>query len=249
MCIKLIGHLLPGLTLRRSTVLTPEKIAKFRMDAILFQRVPNNVAPTQLKTLDLRECALPSFDVTMFDNLETLLMRKNDIRTRDDVRGLTDLKNLRVLDLRDNCFEKLDDFVDLVNLLESLVSIGMRGNKCTSAKDYRSKFLAQIPQLHESRFHLYVIDNEPIGIDEICSVWKTPKDMSACDKFFHVLILRKTPDIPLAQVKELDLSLCGLTNMDLSKFTGLEKLSLRGNSIDAHSLIGTSLRVFQAVCI
>jgi uncharacterized protein YjbI with pentapeptide repeats len=64
--------------------------------------------------------------------------------------------------------------------------------------------------------------------------------MTAREKFFHVLILRKTPDdVPFYEVKELDLSLCGLTNVDLSKFSGLEKLSLRGNSLDAANLLGT----------
>lgn len=227
-----------GLTLRKSTAPAPEQLSRFRMEAIIFQRIPTNVPASQLKTLDLHECALASFDVTKFTNLEMLLMRKNDVRTPSDIAGLMELSHLRVLDLRDNCFEKLEDFVSIVNSIASLVAIGLRGNKCTVAKDYRTKFIAQLPQLHESRFRLAMVDNMPITIDEICSVWKAPKGMTAREKFFHVLILRKTPDdVPFYEVKELDLSLCGLTNVDLSKFSGLEKLSLRGNSLDAANLL------------
>jgi len=227
-----------------------DHIARFRMEAITFQRIPFNVPAGQLKTLDLHECALDSYDLTKFTGLEVLLMRKNGIRTGSDITGLVQLPTLRVLDLRDNCFDKLEEFVSIANCIPSLVSIGIGGNKCTSAKNYRAKFLAQLPQLHESRCSLSIIDNDPITIEEICSAWKAPSSTSSREKFFHVLLLRKIPDhVPFSEVRELDLSQCGLESMDLSNFTSLEKLSLRDNSFDASNLMSTSPSSPLSLCI
>ncbi len=53
--------------------------------------------------------------------------------------------------------------------------------------------------------------------------------------FTLILVLKIRGDVPYDQLQELDLSKCNLTNIDLSKFPRLEKLSLKGNTLTANT--------------
>eukprot|EP01087_Luapelamoeba_hula_P021301 TRINITY_DN741_c0_g1_i1.p1 TRINITY_DN741_c0_g1~~TRINITY_DN741_c0_g1_i1.p1 ORF type:complete len:1692 (+),score=255.49 TRINITY_DN741_c0_g1_i1:147-5222(+) len=217
-----------------------EEHAEFKRDVINFLRVPQDMSAEALTLLDLHDCGLDQFDVKPYPSLDQLVMRSNHFKKLENIRGLQELRMLSVLDLRDNLFSKMDEIVVLVrqHLCNTLVSLGISGNKFSASKDYRTKFLKQIPELHERRFALNSIDDQIITVDEICSVWGgTSKSVKPETKFFHVLTLRKIPgDMSFETIRELDLSRCGLTLIELSRFPRLQKLSLKGNSLDGAAL-------------
>eukprot|EP01114_Cavostelium_apophysatum_P010445 TRINITY_DN2416_c0_g1_i11.p1 TRINITY_DN2416_c0_g1~~TRINITY_DN2416_c0_g1_i11.p1 ORF type:complete len:2801 (+),score=908.52 TRINITY_DN2416_c0_g1_i11:43-8445(+) len=215
----------------------PEQAELLRYKAVMYQRTPTeNYNPNQLTTLDLNDSGFQRVDVSEFKNLEILLLRKNKLVTSNET-GITSLKKLTVLDLRDNRIERLEEAVDLVRSLTNLKTLGFGGNKCTEGKNWRQKLLVQLPELHEKHQELKMIDESEITVEEIVQAWKSS---SASNKEesrnfrFQVLSLLKIPRSAFndpSGLEELDFSNSGLSHVDLSKYPNLLQLSLAKNQL------------------
>jgi Leucine-rich repeat (LRR) protein len=171
-----------------------EQAEIMRYKVIMFQRMPQGIAPNALTSLDLSHGGLRTIHVAQFPNLEVLLLKGNSIKSIDAISGWRDLtkvpytrslhpsihllthpfSQLKVLDLRRNVLTELSEIVTLIGQLKSLQSIGLRGNKFTEVKNWRAKLISMIPAFHEEHTELRIIDNEPITVLEIVKVTKSP---------------------------------------------------------------------------
>ncbi len=127
----LTHHIIKG---KKNQSVSEDRFKQFRAECIKFLRFPQGVALDCITTLDLHDCGLFTYDLKPFINLEVLLLNKNEIKTVEVLYGLYNIKSLQVLDLRDNLIDKIDDFYTIVNTLRSLITLGIRGNKCTNSK-------------------------------------------------------------------------------------------------------------------
>jgi len=219
------------------------KYENFKLELIKALRFPADLQLEDITVLDLFDCSLSTFDLSPYPKLESLLIRRNYVKTVDALTGLENLKHLKILDLRDNHLSRMEEVVSIVNDMPSLQGIGIAGNKMTNHKNYRRKFLKLLPILYEEWCNLKVLDDKIITIEEIVDVWKNKKEMSREKKFFHVLTLRKVPKgVKLDALEELDLSFCNLnTFRELRQFPALKKLSLQGNRMDSSELLGSGV--------
>eukprot|EP00027_Filamoeba_sp_ATCC50430_P016759 CAMPEP_0168569714 /NCGR_PEP_ID=MMETSP0413-20121227/16321_1 /TAXON_ID=136452 /ORGANISM="Filamoeba nolandi, Strain NC-AS-23-1" /LENGTH=833 /DNA_ID=CAMNT_0008602261 /DNA_START=610 /DNA_END=3111 /DNA_ORIENTATION=- len=204
-----------------------------RYNAVLYQRMPRDLDPTALTSLDLTDAGFEKIDVRKYPNLEILLLKNNKLATLEDT-GIHSLKKLRVLNLQNNSLVKMEQVVEVAKNLPNLATIGLSGNKFSENKNWRVKFLSLMPELHQSHHTLRMIDETEISVDELVEAWKTfSKDSSqeATKNFrFQVLLLTKIPpDVEASNIEELDFSNCGLGFVDMSPYTKLVKLSLKNN--------------------
>ncbi|PRP78118.1 class VII unconventional myosin [Planoprotostelium fungivorum] len=209
-----------------------------RYKAIMFQRMPPNLDPTAITTLDLSEAGFKKIDVSVYPNLEILLLKGNLLRKVEGT-GIHKLQKLSVLNLQNNRLKNLDKIATLVRALPKLQSIGLSGNPWPAsvfdtlvAPGWRKRLLVLLPELHKRRSHFKMIDDDPISVDELIEAWKVVKgkDEDVRHFRFHILMLTKIPLSEPSMVQELDFSSCGLNSMDLSKYSNLIKLSLANNN-------------------
>lgn len=96
-----------------------------------------------------------------------LRLRKNRLRSIAGI-GLEKMKQLRVLDLRENELEDVKEIAELVNKLRKLEFIGIAGNRCAGAlasntyKSCRLKLIGSVKQLRQIGCPLVYVDEDKI---------------------------------------------------------------------------------------
>lgn len=78
------------------------------------------------------------------EQIEWLDLSFNDLKTID--KSLLQFKNLKVLYLHGNCFEKLND-ADKLSSLKNLKSLTLHGNPFEVHDGYRQNILSRLPQI------------------------------------------------------------------------------------------------------
>eukprot|EP01028_Stygiella_incarcerata_P010326 TRINITY_DN528_c0_g1_i3.p1 TRINITY_DN528_c0_g1~~TRINITY_DN528_c0_g1_i3.p1 ORF type:complete len:1710 (+),score=447.49 TRINITY_DN528_c0_g1_i3:309-5438(+) len=223
-----------------------EECEKLRWQAILYQRCPKDVDPSSVTELDLSNSDLRTIDLSQFPNLEILSLRNNRLSSWAGM-GLSEMKKLKVLDLRDNDFRTAEEIGNLTTHLPALEVVGVSGNRF-SGKHYREDVISCIPMLQEITCPLHTIDESEITVDELVVAFNRMRkgqrrSKQEIEKFrFDAVIYRKKPaDTATSAITALDLSECGLSVVDFSEFVSLQKISLRANRLKAKNLAESKL--------
>ena len=214
-----------------------------RWKTLLYQRIPEETEASHIKVLDLTNGGLLNLDVTAFEGLETLLLKNNRLKSVNHIRGLTELKKLRTLDLRKNLLEDMKEIASLVTGIPTLAAISLKNNKVGDAKNYRQNLIDRLPQLHEVPTNFRVIDNIPITVAEIMKGYKISGKASPDRVRFEVIRLLQLEGQAADLATELDCSNADLTlkDIDFTEYPRLEKLGLRGNNIKDKYLLSSNL--------
>jgi Leucine-rich repeat (LRR) protein len=223
-----------------------EECEKLRWQAILYQRCAKDVDPSSVTELDLSNSDLRTVDLSQFPNVEILSLRNNRLSSWAGM-GLSEMKKLKVLDLRDNDFRTAEEIGNLTTHLPALEVVGAAGNRF-SGKHYREDVISSIPMLKEVTCPLHAIDESEITVDELVVAFKRMRkgqrrSKQDIEQFrFEAVIYRKKPDDTIAsEITALDLSECGLSVVDFSEFVSLKKISLRANRMKAKNLTDSKL--------
>ena len=95
------------------------------------------------------------------------------------------------------------------------------------------------------RTEFSTIDNKPITPFEIFNAYisvEKPRRSFNQDQFkFDLAIRRRTPNMDLTNLSELDFSDCGFEKIDLIQFPNLQKLSLANNSLKDTTLVSSNI--------
>ena len=129
--------------------------------------------PKKMTTLDLKNSGFEKIDLKQYESLTTLLIQGNKLRDFES-SGISGIKTLTLLDVRDNSLERMEDVVELVRALPKLESISISGNRFSdgSQKNWRQKFLSLYSELSYKRCSLKILDEESITLEEIVAAWK-----------------------------------------------------------------------------
>jgi Leucine-rich repeat (LRR) protein len=212
-----------------------EATERLRFEAVMYQRLPPDVPPERIESLDLTDSGMRTIDVTPYAALTCLLLNGNALTTLVGV-GLETPQRLKVLDLRNNQLTNLVEVAKLVSNLPRLATLGVAGNPWATRdkSGYRHALLQLMPQLAERECALKVIDEERIGADEIIAASKASK-LVTTDKHlvrFQVLMLTRVPSgYRPSDITELNLSKAQLDTVDLGACPLLVKLSLARNEL------------------
>ena len=212
-----------------------EATERLRFEAVMYQRLPPDVAPDKIESLDLTDAGMRAVDVAAYANLTCLLLNGNALTTLVGF-GLESLVRLKVLDLRNNQLSNLVEVAKLVSNLARLATLGVAGNPWATRdkSGYRHALLQLLPQLSERECALKVIDEERLGADEIIEASKASKLVTTDKQLlrFKVLMLTRVPSgYRPSDLTELNLSKAQLDSVDLSACPLLVKLSLARNEL------------------
>eukprot|EP00003_Mantamonas_plastica_P007853 TRINITY_DN1668_c0_g2_i1.p1 TRINITY_DN1668_c0_g2~~TRINITY_DN1668_c0_g2_i1.p1 ORF type:complete len:823 (-),score=280.36 TRINITY_DN1668_c0_g2_i1:625-2931(-) len=173
----------------------------------------------------------------------------NDIRS---INGIEFMKELRVLDLRDNKLNDIARAGELVNNLTSLRSVGFAGNKFSKKKnkDYRYKLLKSIVRTRDLDCTLVELDEEHITTDEVVGAWHLDGGSDFDVQIFrfqkgiqHVLL--DSPGTTIPELQELTLSNLELTVLMLSPLQQLKRLDLSGNRLTQQLLQSSGIETLS----
>lgn len=128
----------------------PSQAEMIRYKAVMYQRMPPNLDPTTLTSLNLNDAGFSQIDVSSFPNLEILLLRRNRLKNIDP--SIYRLIQLKALDLRENLLADLGEIVNLIRTLTKLNALGLQGNKWE--RNWRKKLLILLPELHQVKFFI-----------------------------------------------------------------------------------------------
>jgi Leucine-rich repeat (LRR) protein len=212
-----------------------EATERLRFEAVMYQRLPPDVPPERIESLDLTDSGMRTVDISPYTALTCLLLNGNALTTLVGI-GLEAPQRLKVLDLRNNQLSNLVEVAKLVSNLPRLATLGVAGNPWATRdkSGYRHALLQLMPQLAERECALKVIDEERIGADEIIAASKSSK-LVTTDKHlvrFQVLMLTRVPSgYRPSDITELNLSKAQLDTVDLSACPLLVKLSLARNEL------------------
>ncbi len=228
---------------------TAEEGDNLRYRAIALEHIPMDVPAEQVTRLDFNYTGLRAAGLGKFANLKVLLLRGNDIRSLQSLQGLEDMRQLEVLDLRDNLLGSLPEisrFLETKLLL--LEALGLSGNKLR--KDYRAQLLVELRHLHLRKSALSSIDDEEITPAELfvaAQTAGTTKMVKDLQQFrFDIAFIRRSPEVPnRAMVTELDLSSVGLELLNLDMFPNLKRLSLARNNLNGKTLAASQVATLK----
>lgn len=192
---------------------------------------------------------------TVFIKLVSLNLADNMLRSLSGI-GLDGLASLELLDVRNNALAcPLPELGALLQSLPALRAFAFRGNPCSKKlAAARLSLLSAIPRMRELHCPLQVIDSE-ISIDDRVKAMQ----LGGCSEVESeglrgaLALWRRAPrGVPPGEVKSLDLDCLLLKFIDLTAFTSLTALRLRGNELGVSSGLAevgigkmTSLRVLD----
>lgn len=169
-----------------------------------------------------------------FEGLEKLNLAGNKLRDVSDV-GLEKLPRLRLLDLRDNQLRtKPSALGRLFNGMPALEAVAVRGNPVTKRlQRARIEIIGSMPRMGEVECELRVIDSEVTVSERVEALRKAGKGKDEAEKLRANIALRlRTPrGAEPASVRTLNLDDMELYSIDLSAYTELRVLRLRGNML------------------
>ena len=153
---------------------TPEQLRYSVVLHFYFLKQPDPLIAHNLLTIfDLSYSELGFVDVGEFENLRELVLVGNRLESLEHT-NIEKLKFLEVLDLRYNQLPKLESIAAVTSQLPLLETLGILGNKCSSAsaslrdmRSFRVRFLALLPDALRVRGHpLNVLDSKEITVEE-----------------------------------------------------------------------------------
>ncbi|KAJ3424761.1 dynein assembly factor 1 axonemal [Anaeramoeba flamelloides] len=234
---------------------TDEQCNELRFQTTIHTRLSREALSNleSVKVLDLSDAELKQISITEFPNLRRLSLKNNFFKEARNIKGLSGLEELKVLDLRSNRIKNPKSFIKLINdNLPHLVSIGMASNPFTKVRRksrssnsdktklqaYRQDFLNKLTCLMDPSCVLQQLDSIEIKIEEMICIVKHNKTEQRLKKFnfeefrSKVTINRRLPKRKKkSSFTEINLQSCGLTTINLMKFINLVTLSLRENKL------------------
>ncbi|KAJ3452102.1 nischarin related [Anaeramoeba flamelloides] len=182
------------------------------------------------------------------DKLEVLDLRDNKLPDPDSIASL--LKKLPLLTsfgINNNVFnkeyiEELDtdnnSNSNNINSDNDHNNLYKKKHKKKINKNWRQNFLNKLDKLMDTKCLLRQLDSKDITLEELFLVLKdnlSDKEYKKLNKEqfkFEITINRRLPfNKRKSKFKNIDLSYCELTTIDISPYVNLVKLSLRGNLI------------------
>lgn len=173
---------------------------------------------------------------SVFEGLTSLNLSGNLLTT---LSGLGLPPTLIFLDVRDNALAcPLTELGAVLQSMTDLRAFSFRGNPCSKKlPSARLALIAAIPRMREIACALRVIDTEITVDDRVKGMLLAGCSEKEAEGLRGALALwRRAPrDVPAGSVVSLDLENMTLKHVDLSTYTGLTALKLRGNELGVTS--------------
>jgi Leucine-rich repeat (LRR) protein len=206
--------------------------------------IGNQYEPKDITVLRrLNDCGLTSAacDFRKFKNLEELNLSGNKLTNIRDLL-LFKLPKLRVLDVtRNQITTPIEELAADIDNLRALEVLAIRDNPIFGKNFFmsRMKLIGHMQRMRDVECTLEVIDFG-ISLDERVDGWKATggKDEDVeIMRYKAIMFLRAPRGTPTDQLTELDLSMGGLSHVDLSMFGQLKVLLLTENRIQSASAL------------
>lgn len=211
----------------------------------LIDRLPLNLPHEEVFSINLNNAKLSAMtNLTQFRNIETLLLRQNEIKS---IRPVKDLKTLKLLDVRENKIQSMEDLLEVVNELPLLEVVAASGNPFNTGKNfrkYRASFINGVPRLRQIENFLLYLDDVELSASEIATTIfptpKTPQEQANIDRWIWATCVWRTRQrfslSSTANITEVDLSFQTLKSLHLPApqevaLSMVKKLSLQGNRL------------------
>ena len=182
----------------------------------------------------LTNCGLsthPMLEFSRFIILENIDLSRNKL-TKITPLNLTKLPLLKYVDLSFNEInETAEEVGNVIDNIKSLRMISLRGNPVVNTQDKRTNLLKTIKRLANQYDSLRVIDCEisPVDIYET-RTWENVRGAQKPRLLFLLSLKIRLPfEAKQNLVTQLDLSNCGLSYCDVTRFSNLRRLVLSNN--------------------
>lgn len=220
-----------------------EKISSFYPDDVEIGIQYNPFEVKELLELSHLSLSDSTVDFSVFRNLEKLNLANNNIKNLMGI-GIEDLTSLKWLDIRNNKIaNSASEIGGLIDKLEKLEVLVLRGNPCQRNKKDRIKILKSITRVKNLECGFRVLDTE-ITVAERIEAWSArgeiDKESKEQLKFMAAIRIRSPADMRPETVLGLDLSKLQLTMVDLSAYVNLKKLNLSQNKLKSLQKSGIS---------
>ncbi|KAL0212604.1 hypothetical protein RCL1_006230 [Eukaryota sp. TZLM3-RCL] len=192
----------------------------------------------QIQSINFSGMNLSFIDLQAFSGVKSVVLANNKINSLLS-SNINNCINLEILDLRANQFSTLRSLLPPLNSLVNLRYLGLAENPVTRTKGFVVQLLGSFELLRNTPCKLVSIDDIQIESNLVANSWfecgGNTKEVELF-RFKSSLMSHLPAGFSACDISELNLSEHGLSVIDLSPFTSLERLYLSKNGLNNDAL-------------